>query len=173
MQAGEPLFDAIAVVFNMDFVAGAQGLRRVDAGLVALAHLPGGEIGMSAGAVPVAAGGLGVESGVDAKVLRNPVEEPTGEPELVGDLYGGQGANLKLPLARHNLGVDALNLQPGLQTSFQVSLHYLPAVDLVVAHAAVVTTLGRGIAGLREAQRSNALEESILLLDAEDHFVLF
>lgn len=47
------------------------------------AHLLGGEVGVQAGAVPVAGDGLRVDRDLDAKVLGDAVQEEARHPELV------------------------------------------------------------------------------------------
>src|SRR5690606_10383872 len=105
----------------------AGGENRV----VALPHRPGGEVGVRAGAVPVALDRLGVEGGGDAEVLPGAVQQPAGQPQLVGDVERGQLADLELPLARHDLGVDAGDGQTRPQAVVQVGLDDLAAGDLV------------------------------------------
>ena len=76
-------------------------------GVVALAHRLGREVGVGTGAVPVALDRLGVERRGDAEVLGRAVEQPAGDPQLVGHLERAERADLELPLAGHDLGVDA------------------------------------------------------------------
>ena len=106
---------------------------------------------MGAGAVPVALGGLGVEGGGDAVVLADPVEQPAGDPQLVGDFEQAERADLELPLSGHDLGVDARDRQAGGEAGLEVILDERAAVDLVLADAAVVAALRLGVAGRREA----------------------
>ena len=60
-------------------------------GVVALAHRLGGEVGVGAGAVPVALDRLGVERGRDAEVLGDAVQQPAGDPELVSHSAAATG----------------------------------------------------------------------------------
>src|SRR5579862_4723887 len=54
-----------------------------------------------------------------------------------------------------------------------MGLNEWPAVDVVGSHAAVVRTLRRGVAGmLGESQRTAALEERVLLLEAEQRILI-
>lgn len=117
-------------------------------------------------AVPVALDRLGVQGGRDVEVLGDAVEQPAGDPHVVGDLQRADRADLELPLAGHDLGVDAGDLQPGVQTGVQVPLDDLAAEHLVGADAAVVEALRGGEAALGEAERAAVLEEGVLLLDA-------
>ena len=95
-------------------LARAERLARGDDRVVALAHRLGREVGVGAGAVPVALDRLGVERGGDAEVLGDAVEQPAGQPELVGDLERAERADLELPLAGHDLGVDARDREAGI-----------------------------------------------------------
>ena len=62
-------------------------------------------------------------------------------------------ADLELPLAGHDLGVDAGDRQAGVEAGLGVLLDDLAAEDLVGADAAVVAALRRGEAVRREAER--------------------
>src|SRR5262249_27330469 len=88
VQTGQAVVDAGAVV--LDVVGRLGALTELLAGgddrVVALAHRLGGEVGVRAGAVPVALDRLGVEGGGDAEVLGGAVEQPAGDPQVVGDL---------------------------------------------------------------------------------------
>src|SRR6185436_2497488 len=134
---------------------------------VARAHRLGAEVGVAAGAVPVAADGLGRKRSAGAEVLADAVEQPAGHPQVVGDSRAADRADLELPLSGHNLSVDAGNLQTGLEASVQVSLDHGASEDLVGANAAVVATLGRGETARGEAKGPGTVEERVLLLDTE------
>ena len=127
---------------------------------------------MRTGAVPVTLDRLRVERGGDAEVLGDPVEQPAGHPQLVGDVERAQRADLELPLARHDLGVDARDAEAGVEARLEVRLDDVTAEDLVGADAAVVEGLRRGEAVGREAERAAVLEERVLLLDAEDRLLV-
>src|SRR5207237_5081798 len=77
------------------------------------------------------------------------------------------GTNLELPLSGHNLGVDAGNLQSCLEAGVEVSFDDGASEDLVGADAAVVAALGGREAARGEAEWPGAVEERVLLLDAE------
>ena len=126
----------------------------------------------AAGAVPVALHRLGVERGGHVEVLGGAVQQPAGDPQLVGDLERAERADLELPLADHHLGVDAADRQAGGEAVVEVLLDDLAAEDLVGADAAVVAALRGREAADREAVRAAVLEERVLLLDAEQRLVL-
>ena len=122
---------------------------------------------MGAGAVPVAADGLRVERRVHAEVLGDAVEQPARHPQVVGDGRRADGADLELPLAGHHLAVGAGDREARGEAGVGVRFDDLAAEDLVGADAAVVRTLRRREAVVRPAERLRALEEGVLLLDAE------
>ena len=99
---------------------------------------------MRAGAVPVALDRLRVERGRDAEVLGDAVEQPAGDPQLVGDVERAERADLELPLAGHDLGVDAGDAEAGVEARLEVRLDDVTAEDLVGADAAVVEALRGG-----------------------------
>ena len=108
----------------------------------------------------------------DAEVLGDAVEQPARDPQLVRDVERAQRADLELPLAGHDLGVDAGDADAGLDAGVHVRLDDLTAEDLVGADAAVVEALRGGVAAEREAERATVLEEVVLLLDAEQRLLV-
>ncbi len=126
---------------------------------------------MRAGAVPVALHRLRVERRRDAEVLGDAVEQPAGHPQLVGHVERAERADLELPLAGHDLGVDARDAEAGVEARVEVRLDDVTAEHLVGADAAVVEALRRGEAAGGEAERAAVLEERVLLLDAEERLL--
>jgi hypothetical protein len=167
VETGEALLDAEAVVLDVQVVALAERLGRRDAGVVVLPHLIGREVRVRSGTVPVAAHGLGVQRRADAEVLADAVQEPAREPQLISDLRCVHRTDLELPLPGHDLGVDARDLETRLEAHVEVLLHHGTAEHLVRTDPAVVATLRGREPLLREAERARALEERVLLLDAE------
>src|SRR5690606_23863138 len=88
--AGQTILVAVAVTGQvlLDLALGAERLAGRDDGVVALAHLTGREVGVAAGAVPVALDRLGRDGRVHAEVLGDAVEQVAGHPDLVGHLDG-------------------------------------------------------------------------------------
>ena len=82
-------------------------------GVVRLAHRLRREVGVRARAVPVALDRLRVERRGDAEVLGDAVQQPARDPQLVGDVERAERADLELPLAGHDLGVDAGDREAG------------------------------------------------------------
>ena len=127
---------------------------------------------MRARAVPVALDRLRVERRGDAEVLGDAVEQPARHPHLVRHVERAQRADLELPLAGHDLGVDAREAEAGLEARVEVRLDDVTAEHLVGADAAVVEALRRREAVGREAERPAVLEERVLLLDAEQRLLV-
>src|SRR5262249_35199738 len=86
---------------------------------------------------------------------------------LIADVGRVHGADLELPLSRHDLGVDPRDPQAGLEAQVEVGLDDLTAEDLVRTDAAVVAALRCREAAVGESERARALEERVLLLDPE------
>ena len=116
--------------------------------------------------------GFGSSVADDAEVLGDAVEQPAGEPQLVGHVERAERADLELPLAGHDLGVDAGDAEAGVEAGVEVRLDDVTAEDLVGADAAVVEALRRREAVRREAERAAVLEERVLLLDAEQRLLV-
>ena len=149
-----------------------ERFARGDDRRVRRAHRLGGEVRVCAGAVPVALHRLRVERRGNAVVLGDAVEQPARHPELVRDVEWCERADLELPLARHHLGVDARDGKPCGEARVEMLLDDLAPEDLVRTDAAVVEALRRGKAARGEAVRAALLEERVLLLDAEQRFLL-
>ena len=147
----------------------AELLARLFDHLVAalLAHGLGAVVGVAAGAVPVALGRLGVERDVHAVVLGDACKQPAGHVQVVARLDQTGRSNLELPLAGHDLGVDARDLQARRDARVHVLLDDGATDSLGRADAAVVRTLGRGLTLLAEAVGTAALEQGVLLLETE------
>ena len=119
---------------------------------------------MGSRAVPVTLHWLGVQrcadTGVsyvpDVDVFTDPVQQPSGNPQLVCHFRRANWPDLELPLSRHHLCVD-------------VFFDYWPSKNLVRTHAAVVPALRGWESIVRPSERLEAVEERVLLLDAEPH----
>ena len=134
----------MAVVLDELQVVLADRLAGVDDGVVALAHRDRREVGVAAGAVPVALLGLGGEADDDVVVLGDAVQQPAGDVHLVADGGRAERADLELPLAGHDLGVGAGDLEAGVEAGLRVLLDDLATDDAAGADAAVVRALRLG-----------------------------
>src|SRR5215207_6287414 len=164
MLAREAIFDAFAIVCDVQGRAGAECLGRGFTRLVALAHFNCGEVCVTAGAVPISLDWLGIKprrdevAGVGRKILSRAVEQPARNPELICYFGRGDRADLELPLTGHNLGVDTGYLQTGLQAVLEMCFHHGPTKDFIRANATIVATLRRREAIVRPAKRFDAVE---------------
>ena len=151
----------------MEVVPRAERLGRRDARVVVTPHLVRREVRVRARAVPVSADRLRIQRRADPERLSHAIQQPTREPQLIGDLRGAQRPDLEFPLTRHDLGVDARDLESGFQTGIEVRLDDLTAEDLIRADAAVVPALRCREAAVGEPEWPRAAEERVFLLDAE------
>jgi hypothetical protein len=88
-------------------------------------------------------------------------------PQLVADVGCVQRTNLEFPLPRHDLGVNAGDLQTSFEAGIQMRLDDVASEHLIGADAAVIATLWCRKPDVREAEGPRAFEERVLLLDAE------
>src|SRR5690606_10069526 len=167
VEAGEATLDPRAVVLDVEVGLATERLARRDDRVVGLTHGVGREVRVGARTVPVAGDRLGVEGGGDVELLAAAVQQPAGDPDLVGHVDRPEGADLELPLPHHHLGVGPRDGDAGVHARLGVHLDDLTAPDLVGAHTAVVRTLRAGEAALGPAERPAVLQERVLLLDAE------
>lgn len=169
--AGETLVVVLAVdghVLEVTLLKLLDGVLDGGHTLAGRAHGLGREVRVAAGTVPVALEGLGVERGADTPLLTDTEEEETGHPEVVTELDTLTRADLELPLRRHNLGVDARDLDTGVETGAVVGLDEVTGKDLAGTDTTVVGALGTGETVLGPAvDLAVVVEESVLLLETE------
>lgn len=127
------------------------------------AHLLIGEVGVATSTVPVGKQ-LRLERVDQLVIFSNTAKDVASHPQVVTDLDSFAGANLELPLARHNLGVGSSYLDSGVQAEAIVRIHDLTAVAVVCANGTVVWSLRSGEARRREAKR---VHREVVLLDEE------
>lgn len=147
MAAGETELVVVAVLLDALDVVRLELLEgSLDVGHATFdTHLLGRDVGVQAGAVPVAGDGLGVPRDLGAKVLRNTGEEEAGDPEVVTHVDALDGANLELPLGGHDLGVGARDADASVETGLVVGLDDVALDDLAGAYTAVVGALAGGL----------------------------
>ena len=85
------------------------------------AHLLGAVVAVTASTVPIALERFGVEGDFDAPLLGDTDEEVTSHPEVVTHGNALARADLKLPLSRHHLGIDAADVDTSVETCAIVS----------------------------------------------------
>src|SRR5207237_9720705 len=116
-------------------------------------------------AVPADAGGewLRMAVDVDAVAVAQPEHQVPPNPELVCSASGALAEDPELPPALRDLGVDALDLDAGLEAEVDVLVDDLPGdvTDVLEADSSVVLTLRRGKALLREPERRAVLVEEV------------
>ena len=165
MTTRETLVISFAVHGDVLGMAGGELLHGVLDDFEAAVGTGGveGDVGVEAGSVPVALDGFGFEGDLDAEFFGYAVQDEAGHPELVAHYQGSTffpkekkkkkkkkekptlnsiaRTNLKLPLRRHNLGIDTGDLDARIQTGAIMSLHDIATVDFPRPDTAVVRTL--------------------------------
>ena len=95
-----------------------------------LPHRLGAEVAVAASAIPVTLQRLGVEGHLDAPLLSNPDEEVPRHPQMVTHLDSLTRTDLELPLGGHDLGIDATDLDPGIEAGSIVGLDKVTGENL-------------------------------------------
>ena len=129
----------------------------------------GGEVHMTATAVPVTKNGLWVEVHSDAEFLTESVEKVSREPHVVSALNTLGNTDLVFPLARGDFSVSSSNAETSRKHASEKGFNYRSAESCVVSHTAVVSALRPGEPILGPAKRpfmggagSNKEEELLL-----------
>jgi hypothetical protein len=137
MLASETKLIVLAVDGNVFHVPLRELLNGVFDGLdtALLAHGLGGEVRVAPSTVPVALlEWLGVERHLDSPLLGYADEEEAGHPEVVTHRDTLAGANLELPLRRHDLGVNTRDINTGIEACTIVSLDQITGENLSSAY---------------------------------------
>ena len=71
-----------------------------------------------------------MEGDLDIPLLGKASEEVTGHPKMITHLDTLARSDLELPLGGHDLGVDAADLDAGVQTNTVVGLNQVACEDL-------------------------------------------
>lgn len=119
---------------------------------------------MATSAVPVSWDGLGVEGHTHTKVFADSLHDEAGEDELVSSIDTLDWADLVLPLAGHDLAVDAADGDASVQAGAVVCLNNETSMCVLSADRAVVRALWGGVAVGGPAQRGASvhLEQRVL-----------
>ena len=114
VRAGEAVLDADAVVemCSLTFVPSASRARDDGVVAAARAHLLGREVGVGAGAVPVARDRASRRSSRRRRTPRRCARAASARPRAGRRSRPAQHADLELPLAHHHLGVRAFDADP-------------------------------------------------------------
>src|SRR5687768_6016911 len=109
---------------------------------------------------------------IDAVFLADSGHNVTGNPHLVSGALGAFAEDLEFPLPFRHLGIDALDVDSGVQTDVDVLFNELTrhVADVLVANASVVRTLRTGESAGRKAEGRAVLVKEILLLEAKPRF---
>ncbi len=132
------------------------------------------EVRVHAAAVPVTLDRLGLVIDRQAVILGGAVQQVTGDPDLVAGFLGTLGKDLELPLTHHHFGVDAFDVQAGLQAQFQVFFDDFTSDSTTATDAAVVRALRAGITFGGEAQRlvRFRIPQRVFLFETEPEIVV-
>ena len=102
------------------------------------------------------------------------MEQVAGEPHVVG--HGQHSgilavtaaiADLEFPLARHDLGIEAVVAEPRFDAEASVRFRDLTTEGAVGPDAAIVRPLRERQAGFRKTQRAAILQQRVLLLEPD------
>src|SRR5690606_19884617 len=103
-----------------------------------------------------------------------PLEQVAGDPNLVAGELVVFGKNLKLPLAHHHLGVDALDVQASRQAQLEMLFNDRAPDRFAMPYAAVVRALRTGEAFDREAHwlLRVGIPDRVFLFEAEPEIIV-
>jgi len=117
MLACEPALVAFAVHSDVLLVLLAKLLASLDDHLVtaSVAHWFGGVVGVAASSIPVTLLRLWIKSHIAAHQLTHAKHQVARHPHMVTRIDAFARANLILPLARHDLSIDASDLDASIE----------------------------------------------------------
>jgi hypothetical protein len=117
--------DVLVVLLGEFFNGGLDGLHTTR-----FTHGSGTVVGVAPGAIPVTNQRFRVVGNFDAPLFGKTDEKVAGHPEMVTHLDTLTRANLELPLGRHDLSVDAADLDTGIQADTVVRFDQITCKDL-------------------------------------------
>lgn len=132
-----------------------------------LSHLLCAEVGMAASSIPVPWDRLGVKGHHNTKIFTDSVKDEASNPQVVSHVDTFARPNLELPLkhnkegivnsytnnyrflhtafvmmenylCRHDFSITSIDLNPSIQTSSIVRLHYVSSVRLICPDSTVI-----------------------------------
>ena len=127
---------------------------------------------MHAGAIPIDVGAerFAVKVDVHTVLFAKTHEEVTGDPHLIGGLFGAFAEDLEFPLAFGDFGVDAFVVDARIEAKIKMSIDDLTGqcAHGLITHACVVFALRRWEAtAFGKAQRNAVLVQKVFLLKTE------
>mmetsp|Transcript_43905 Transcript_43905/g.110679 ORF Transcript_43905/g.110679 Transcript_43905/m.110679 type:complete len:229 (+) Transcript_43905:48-734(+) len=124
-----------------------------------VAHGLSAVVAVSASSVPVTGNRLGVERHDHVEVLTKAVQKVPRQPHVISGLDALTGTDLELPLARHDLSIDARDLDASIHAGAVVRLHDVATEHVVGTNSAVVGALGTRVAILGPSEGPLVLGE--------------
>src|SRR5688572_19380551 len=133
---------------------------------------------MHAGAVPVerrverSADRFAPPLDIDAVFLADPGHDVASNPHLVSGALRALAEDLEFPLPFRDLGIDAFDVNSGVETDVDVLFNELTrhVADVLVTNSGVVWTLRSGESAGRKAEGRAVFVKEILLLEAKPRF---
>ncbi len=171
-MTGQSLLVVVSIYADVKHVLGSKlghHIMNIFHSKFSASHGLGGEVGVTSGTIPLREQ-LWCERYVDVVVFSDTAEQVTGNPQLISDRDAMHWTNLILPLARHNLGVGAGDLDSSKEASFVVCVGNGASERNVGTDGAVVRALSTGVAIVGPAEGllgklGRLGDKSVLLLD--------
>ena len=103
------------------------------------------------------------------EVLAHADHDVTGDPDLITRVNARGGADLILPLAGHNLTVDARDVETSINTGLQMGVSDLATIRAIGTGGTIIGSLGAGetVGGPAEGRAAVFLEQGVFLFNAE------
>ncbi len=119
--------------------------------------------------VPIALHWLGLDRDLNVELFASPIQQVTSNPKMVAYLGSAGWADLEFPLAGHDLGVGAGDLETSFDAPVGVQFDQVAPVNLESAYAAVVRPLWCRETVWREARWPTCvrIDQGVFLLEAE------
>ena len=172
MKASQSLLVVFTVYGDVERMLGTEFFHHIlDVlhALSSLTHRLGGEVSVAARTIPIWEE-LGGEGHIHVEVLSDTAEQVTRHPEVVANLDTSAGADLVLPLARHDFSIGSADVDTSIEAGLVVSVSNNTSEADVGTDGAVVGTLFTGVSvgGPAEGPGSELVlgaNQSVFLLD--------